>query len=150
MHNANAKTHSKLPLPLLVVSGLLLIFCCFRPRCAARAAPRVQKTVAARPPKAPTPGAAEFVMFHSPSCGHCVRAMPAFDRLQPPAHVRKVKVDCQARPEMASKFGVSAYPTFRLYPRGMAHPQDFVAYTGARDAAAFYDFLAQRRVHFEN
>ena len=89
-------------------------------------------------------------MFHSPSCGHCVRAMPAFDRLQPPAHVRKVKVDCQAQPEMASKFGVSAYPTFRLYPRGMAHPEDSVAYTGARDEASFYDFLAQRRVHFAN
>jgi thiol-disulfide isomerase/thioredoxin len=145
MPNANANARSKIPVPLLVVSALLLMYCCFRPRCAARAraAPVVKTATATRP------ASAEFVMFHSPSCGHCVRAMPAFDRLQPPPHVRKVKVDCQARPEMASAHGVNAYPTFRLYPHGMAHPEDFVTYTGARDENAFYDFLAQRRVRFE-
>ena len=128
--------NERLPITLLLVSAVLLIYGCLRPRstCSRRAA-------------ALAPGA-EFVMFHSPSCGHCVRAMPAFDALKPPSHVRKVKVDCNARADVARDHGVNAYPTYRLYPSGMQNAQDFTPYHGPRDEAGMRQFLDRRHVRF--
>jgi protein disulfide-isomerase A3 len=64
-----------------------------------------------------------LVKFYAPWCGHCKRMAPEFDAAStilkendPP--VALIKVDCTTETETCQKYGVSGYPTLKIFKNG--------------------------------
>ncbi|OAF69158.1 hypothetical protein A3Q56_03101 [Intoshia linei] len=63
------------------------------------------------------------VMFYAPWCGHCKKFLPIFDtssnRLDHDnVDILLVKVDATVETELANKFAVNSYPTFKQFRQG--------------------------------
>lgn len=85
-----------------------------------------------------------FVKYYAPWCGHCTRMAPAWAEL---ASNNKDKddlviaeCDASAHAEIASKNGIRGFPTIKFYPKDN---KAGVPYSGARDLAAFQNFIGQ-------
>lgn len=85
-----------------------------------------------------------FVMYYSPSCGHCIRAKPEFTKLGLTQHVSGKKVNIKfvnpkTHPnDVRGGPQIRGYPTIRLYGPGDAHIGD---YNGPRTKDGFLKFL---------
>ncbi|KAM6351477.1 protein disulfide-isomerase A2 [Alca torda] len=88
-----------------------------------------------------------LVEFYAPWCGHCQRLAPAFaqaaaalkDESSP---ARLGKVDATAQTALASEFGITSYPTLKLFRDGnRTHP---LAYTGRMDAKGIVRWMERR------
>lgn len=94
-----------------------------------------------------------FVKFYAPWCGHCKNMAPAWVQLaaEAPNGVMIGEVDATVETALASRYGVSSYPTLKVFtPSGSAVP-----YTGARDVASMKRFVtnylpAPRVLHMRN
>jgi thioredoxin 1 len=66
--------------------------------------------------------AAVIVDFHASWCGPCHAIAPTYKKLaeehSSPNNVAFVKVDVDAQPEIAAKYGISAMPTFLVIKGG--------------------------------
>ena len=66
-------------------------------------------------------GMYKFIMYHSPTCGHCVRAKPEFLKLGGSQNIKGKTVLCsmvnpQTEPEkVLNNDKIRGYPTFHLY-----------------------------------
>jgi len=82
------------------------------------------------------PGTTTFVEFYAPWCGHCKRLAPAWEELAAEAlserqgRVRLAKVDAEAHPELAKKFGVTGFPTLLLF-NGSTKAEDAFEFSGS-------------------
>jgi len=86
-------------------------------------------------------GAAAFVEFYAPWCGHCKHLTPEYEKLATSAkgqNVKIVAVDADKHRELGSRFGVSGFPTLKYFP---AHSTEGEAYNGGRTAKDIATFI---------
>ncbi|KAM9376402.1 protein disulfide-isomerase A3 [Pholidichthys leucotaenia] len=83
-----------------------------------------------------------LVEFFAPWCGHCKRLAPEYEaaatRLK--GIVPLAKVDCTANSNTCSKYGVSGYPTLKIFRDG----EDSSPYDGPRNADGIVSFLKKQ------
>jgi protein disulfide-isomerase-like protein len=83
-----------------------------------------------------------FVKFYAPWCGHCVRMADAWKELasgyDDASNVVIAELDADAHGSTASAYGVSGFPTIKLFLKNDKSGKD---YDGRRDTAAFKAFL---------
>ncbi|NWZ45630.1 PDIA2 isomerase, partial [Brachypodius atriceps] len=88
-----------------------------------------------------------LVEFYAPWCGHCQRLAPSF--AQAAAELRNEssparlgKVDATAQTALATEFGITSYPTLKLFRDGnRTHP---LAYTGPMDSQGIVRWMQRR------
>ncbi|KAM6900062.1 protein disulfide isomerase family A, member 8 [Xenentodon cancila] len=83
-----------------------------------------------------------LVKFYAPWCGHCKKLAPEFEkaanRLKGIVHL--AKVDCTAHSETCGRFGVTGYPTLKIFRYG----KDSAPYDGPRTADGIYHYMKKQ------
>ncbi|XP_029282012.1 protein disulfide-isomerase A3-like [Cottoperca gobio] len=83
-----------------------------------------------------------LVKFYAPWCGHCKKLAPDFEKAATrlKGSVQLAKVDCTAHSEVCSRFGVSGYPTLKIFRNG----RDSAPYDGPRSADGIYHYMKKQ------
>jgi len=83
-----------------------------------------------------------FIKFYAPWCGHCKSMIPAYEEtaeaFSKESSVVIADVDADAHKELATRFGVSGFPTLKFFKKGSTTPTD---YSGGREANDIIDFI---------
>lgn len=72
-----------------------------------------------------------LVEFYAPWCGHCKKLAPEYSKAARDLLSQKIplaKVDATEEKSLAEKFGVTGYPTMKMFRRGKVYD-----YTGPRE-----------------
>ncbi|XP_053302867.1 protein disulfide-isomerase A3 [Pleuronectes platessa] len=83
-----------------------------------------------------------LVMFYAPWCGHCKKLAPDFEKAATKlkGSVQLAKVDCTAHSETCGRFGISGYPTLKIFRNG----RDSAPYDGPRTAGGIYQSMKKQ------
>jgi len=86
-----------------------------------------------------------FVKFFAPWCGHCKSMVPAYEEtaevFAKESDVVIADVDADQHKELASRFGVSGFPTLKFFKKGSTEPVD---YSGGREAIDIIEYINQQ------
>lgn len=73
-----------------------------------------------------------FVEFYAKWCAHCRKFDPryetVYDLVKPHRHIKLAKVNVDENPDLAEKYNVTSYPSFKLFRRG-----EIIEYSSDRD-----------------
>nr|XP_057903403.1 protein disulfide-isomerase A3-like [Doryrhamphus excisus]XP_057903404.1 protein disulfide-isomerase A3-like [Doryrhamphus excisus] len=83
-----------------------------------------------------------LVKFYAPWCGHCKKLAPEFDKAATKLKgtVQLAKVDCTAHVDTCTRFGVTGYPTLKIFRNG----RDSASYDGPRSAEGIYHYMKKQ------
>ncbi|XP_041810692.1 protein disulfide-isomerase A3-like [Chelmon rostratus] len=83
-----------------------------------------------------------LVKFYAPWCGHCKKLAPEFEKAATrlKGTIQLAKVDCTAHSETCGRFGVSGYPTLKIFRSG----RDSAPYDGPRTADGIYHYMRKQ------
>lgn len=96
-------------------------------------------------PQTPIPGGNEgspsLVLFWMEGCGHCKNMMQAWGEVKRITAGKVNLVEMESKHPDVAKFGITGFPTIRLYPGGFGPQARFVSYSGDRSVQSFMKFL---------
>jgi len=83
-----------------------------------------------------------FIKFFAPWCGHCKSMIPAYEEtaeaFAKESEVVIADVDADAHKELATRFGVTGFPTLKFFKKGSTDPVD---YSGGREATDIIEYI---------
>jgi len=85
-----------------------------------------------------------LVEFYAPWCGHCKQLAPKYEQLgeifagEPDVVIGKVDATEEDGGVLASKYGVTGYPTLKFFPAGASEPVD---YQGERELESLLEYI---------
>ena len=84
-----------------------------------------------------------FVLFYSPTCTHCVKLKPVWDKVSETHSDKMVAFDCSATDKntkaICKKYGINSYPTMIILDNGVA----VKTYDGERTEDVLSSFILQ-------
>jgi len=87
---------------------------------------------------------AALVEFYAPWCGHCKQLAPKYDKLgeifagEQGVVIGKVDATEEEGGALASRYGVTGYPTLKFFPAGSSEPVD---YQGERELENLVEYI---------
>lgn len=92
-----------------------------------------------------------IVDFYAPWCGHCKNLEPEWNKAATnlKGEVRVAKVDATTQPGLASRYGVNAFPSIKLFPSGAKSDDSVENYDGARDSGSLTNWALEKKVQYK-
>uniref|UniRef100_A0A3P8WVA1 protein disulfide-isomerase n=1 Tax=Cynoglossus semilaevis TaxID=244447 RepID=A0A3P8WVA1_CYNSE len=83
-----------------------------------------------------------LVKFYAPGCGHCKKLSPEFEKAASrlKGTVRFAKVDCTSQTETCSRFGITGFPTLKIFRNG----RDSGLYDGPRTTDGISQYMKKQ------
>jgi len=92
-----------------------------------------------------------IVELYAPWCGHCQRLEPEWNdaatRLK--GEVKVAKVDATQSSRVAQQFGISGYPSIKLFPPGKKSTSNVEDYGGSRDGTSITNWALEKKAQFK-
>lgn len=89
-------------------------------------------------PKSPP----QLVLFHMNGCGHCRDLMPTWSKIEEAlAGSPLVTKTIESKDKEMAGHTIKGFPTIRLFPEGLSHPDRYMEYRGDRSLGDIMNFI---------